>query len=145
VPQSVALSGPGEITSWHEGEPVPPGYHPVERVRKGLIIGGAVTFGVLYLWSVFGAAIAHDLGDNADALYIPGLGPFAQMATTTSATGNVFNAIDGAGQSAGLVMLIVGLTSPRTILVRNDLGALKGLPVPYVSSSGAGMRFVASF
>src|SRR5262249_33082790 len=48
VPQSVALSGPEELRNWHEGEPIPPGYKPVERVRKGLIIGGAITFGALY-------------------------------------------------------------------------------------------------
>jgi hypothetical protein len=151
VPQSVALSGPDEINSWEPGEPIPPGYHPAERVRKGLIIGGAVTFGVLYLLSVIGAAAVHDANsagggsDNADALYVPALGPFMQMTHTSSATGNVFNAINGIGQSAGLVMLIVGLTSPRTILVRNDVGVLRVQPVPYMSSHSAGLGLVASF
>ncbi len=151
VPQSVALSGPDEINSWEPGEPIPPGYHPAERLRKGLIIGGAVTFGVLYLFSAMGAAIVHDVnasvggGDNADALYVPALGPFMQMTHTTSASGNLGNAILGVGQSAGLVMLIVGLTSPRTILVRNDLGAVRVQPVPYMGSHSAGLGLVASF
>ncbi|HEV3193876.1 MAG TPA: hypothetical protein VGY54_25400 [Polyangiaceae bacterium] len=151
VPQSVALSGPDEINSWEPGEPIPPGYHPAERLRKGLIIGGAITFGVLYLFSAIGAAAVHDANasvggsDNADALYIPALGPFMQMTRTTSALGNVYNAIDGAGQCAGLVMLIVGLTSPRTILVRNDIGAIRVQPMPYVSSHSAGLGLVASF
>src|SRR5688572_20967179 len=49
VPQSVAMSGPREINNWNEGDPIPPGYRPVERTRKGLIIGGAITFGSLWM------------------------------------------------------------------------------------------------
>ena len=37
VPQSVAISGPRQITTWQEGEPIPPGYHPVQRIRRGLV------------------------------------------------------------------------------------------------------------
>src|SRR4051812_9278756 len=36
VPQSVASSGPRHINDWEEGEPIPRGYHPVHRIRKGL-------------------------------------------------------------------------------------------------------------
>src|SRR5690349_4987127 len=58
VPQSVALSGPREISEYEEGDPIPPGYHAESKVRKGLVIGGAVTFGVMYILSVLvGAAI----------------------------------------------------------------------------------------
>jgi hypothetical protein len=150
VPQSVALSGPDEITDWEVGSPVPPGYHPVQRVRKGAIIGGAVTLGALWAISACGAAIVHDANangvgtDNADALFIPVLGPFVQMSRTTSATGNLFNLIDGLGQSAGATLLIWGLTSPKTLLVRNDLG-MTLIPAPYVSSRGAGLGLTGTF
>jgi hypothetical protein len=145
VPQSVALSGPAEIEDWKPGDPIPPGYHPTQRLRKGFIIAGAVTFGVLYLWSALGAAVDHDSGeDNADALYVPGIGPFIQMTKTTSATGNFFNVVDGLGQSAGLAMLIYGLASPRDILVRNDLGMVIA-PTPYVTSHGGGFGLVGTF
>src|SRR5438128_10206318 len=39
VPQSVALSGPAEIKTWNDGDPIPPGYHPVSRMRVGLFAG----------------------------------------------------------------------------------------------------------
>jgi hypothetical protein len=151
VPQSVAMSGPRMIKDWQDGDPVPDGYRVTQRKRVGLIVGGAVTFGVLYLFSVLGAAIVRDANnvvggkDNADALFIPGVGPFVQMTTTTSATGNVFNVIDGAGQCAGLAMLFVGLTSPKQVLVRSDLGRSVILPTPYIGRGGGGIGLVGLF
>src|SRR5215467_13654577 len=64
VPQSVALSGPEEISEWDSSRPVPMGYTPVERARKHLIVGGAVTFGVTYGISAFVAAIGEDAHRN---------------------------------------------------------------------------------
>src|SRR6476659_3833531 len=46
VPQSVALSGPDEISDVDEGRAAPLGYTTVYRTRKGPLIGGGVTFGV---------------------------------------------------------------------------------------------------
>jgi hypothetical protein len=151
VPQSVALSGPRIINDYNEGDAVPPGYHPESRARKGLIVGGAVTFGVLYLFSVLGAAIAGDAAkeccneDNpASALYIPIAGPFVQMAKVDSSTGNVFLALDGLGQAAGAAMLIYGLTSQKTVLVRNDLGTVQVVPMR-MGKSGSGFGLQATF
>ena len=51
-------------------------------------------------------------------------------------------------QSAGIVtmiLLIVGLTSPRTVLVRNDFGIAALLPTPYVNREGGGLRMVGFF
>ncbi len=145
VPQSVALSGPKEIRDYSEGDPVPPGYTPVERTRKGLVIGGAVTFGVLYLISALVAAAGEDTkgsGDNeAAALWVPAVGPFIQMFNTDSAVANVFLAIDGIAQSAGVAMFVIGLTSPRTVLVRNDLvGKAKSPGLAASASSGPTLR-----
>ena len=150
VPQSVAMSGPREIKDWHDGDPIPPGYRPVERVRKGLIIGGAVTFGSLYLLSALVAAANADAnkgGSNpAVALYVPALGPFIQMPSSDSSTARVFLAIDGIGQCAGVAMLVVGLTSSNTVLVRNDLGQaappkpeLHFMPLVGAGTTGAGV------
>lgn len=149
VPQSVALSGPREIKDYQEGDPIPPGYRPVERVRKGLIIGGAVTFGSIYLINALVAAAASDAGDGNElaALWVPAIGPFIQMANTSSAVGNVFLALDGIAQSAGLAMLIVGIASPKTILVRNDLGEIKPTirPMPLVGQGMSGAGIVGTF
>jgi hypothetical protein len=157
VPQSVAISGPRVINDYNEGEAVPPGYHPESRTRKGLIVGGAVMFGVLYLFSVLAAAVASDAAktcnaidtgcssNNPDsALYIPVAGPFVQMAKTDSSTANFFLAVDGLGQAAGAAMLIYGLTSPRTVLVRNDLGTLQVVPMR-MGKNGSGLGLAATF
>jgi hypothetical protein len=151
VPQSVAFNGPRIITDWNEGEPIPPGYHASARAQKGLIIGGAVMFGVLYLLSAVVAAGVSDANHatgatwNDDALYIPAVGPFIQMSGTSSALGNVTLAIDGAIQTGGIAMFVYGLTNPKTVLVRNDLGS-QPLVVPMrVGSDGYGMGLLAKF
>jgi hypothetical protein len=146
VPQSVALSGPRVIADWQEGDPVPPGYHPATHIRKGFVIAGSVVFGVFYLFSSLAAAIGADTnggsGNPLGALWIPGVGPFVQMAGTSSSVGNWALAIDGLSQCGGLTMLIYGLTAPRTVLVRNDLG-LRVLPS--LDRGGGGFRLVGSF
>jgi len=150
MPQSVALSGPRIIKDYEEGEPIPPGYHAESRVRSGLVVGGAVTFGVMYLLSVLvGAAISDTnkaIGgkDNGDLLYVPVAGPFLQMTKTESSSGNVTLAIDGIAQAAGATMLIVGITSPKTVLVRNDLGEVRVMPMR-MGDKGGGLGLVGTF
>ncbi len=150
VPQSVALSGPRVIKDYEEGEPIPPGYHAETKVRTGLVVGGAVTFGVLDLLSVLTGAIIHDVnkadhnGDDGTFLYVPGAGPFLQMTKTDSGTGNVFLAIDGIAQAAGATMFIVGITSPKTVLVRNDLGEVRVMPIR-MGDKGGGLGLVGTF
>lgn len=151
VPQSVALSGPHEM-DWEEGAPVPDGYHPATRVRKGPIIAGSVTFGALYLLSVLTAATAQDIANSSGgsrsnpdaALYVPGVGPFIQMFNTSSAVGDVILAIDGLGQCAGIALLTYGITSPKHVVVRNDLATVRLVPV--VAGQGSvGMGLAGTF
>lgn len=149
VPQSVALSGPRIITDWEDGEPVPPGYHPSTRIRKGPVVSGAIVFGIFYMFSTLAAAVGSDTGGssgNAEAaLWVPGIGPFIQMGATTSAIGNWFLAIDGLAQTGGLALLIYGLASPRTVLVRNDLGLHVVPRVMALGHGGGGLGLVGSF
>jgi hypothetical protein len=138
-------SVPDEIADWAEGDPVPAGYHAVHRLRGGLIVAGAVLFGSLYTLSALTAASVDDAGSGpAQPLYIPVVGPFFQMTNTTTETGKVIDVIDGLSQTAGLVMLMVGLTQAREALVR-DRPAPSAVPVPYVSQGGAGLRVVGTF
>lgn len=151
MPQSVALSGPRVIKDYEEGEPIPPGYHAESKIRTGLVVGGAVTFGVLYLLSALVGAAINDVNkatnssnDSGDFLFVPVAGPFLQMTKTESSTGNVFLAIDGIAQAAGATMLIVGLTSPKTVLVRNDLGEVRVTPMR-MGQDGTGLGLVGTF
>ncbi|APR75066.1 Hypothetical protein A7982_00412 [Minicystis rosea] len=148
VPGSVAVSGPRRITDWEEGEPIPPGYHPVTRIRKGLVIGGAVTFGVTYLLTALTGAAISDIGGSKSAklLLIPIGGPFAVL-STHSTLGDFFCVFDGIVQAAGVGMFIAGLAAPKTVLVRNDLAKhfdIKPMPMTFGRNS-AGFGFVGSF
>ena len=150
IPQSVALSGPRMIKDWNEGEPIPPGYHRTTRVRTGLVVAGALVFGIPYLYSGLiasaGTDISNDTGteNKLGALYVPVLGPFIEMGQTTSATARYFLAIDGLAQSAGAFMLIYAIAAPRNILVRNDLAMLTVLPVK-MGAEGQGVGVFGRF
>lgn len=141
------VSGPDEITELDDGAPVPYGYTKVTRTRKGLIIGGSVTFGVSYGLSTFVAAIGEDLRRNGEtstdvsALFIPIAGPFVQIGRTESATGKLYLLHLGVAQVAGAVMLYYGLTSPKTILVRNDQLSI----APMVGNGTSGMMVTGRF
>jgi hypothetical protein len=141
VPQSVAMSGPEEITDFDFSRPVPLGYTPIERTRKHLLVGGGVTFGVVYGLSAFVAAIGEDAArgghNEVGALWVPVAGPFLQMGQTGSATGKFFFASVGAAQLAGALMLYYGLTTKERVLVRNDLvGSLTVAPLAGNGASG---------
>lgn len=161
IPQSVAFSGPRIIRDWHEGDPIPPGYHPSTRVRGGLIAGGLSMFGASYLISVLVAAANDGIcnnynsvtgtcsGGGDDALYIPVLGPFIQMGNehgSATALADVFLVLDGLLQGTGVAMFIFGIAVPKTVLVRNDLGALKNIHIsPMVGRNMGGLGVAAQF
>ncbi|MBV9950234.1 MAG: hypothetical protein JOZ69_25560 [Myxococcales bacterium] len=142
---------PRVITDWEEGEPIPAGYHPVTRARKGMIVAGAVPLGILYFLSALVGAVAHDANQgrdhSADGLFIPVVGPFITMTQQSSATANVFLAVDGIGQSAGLALLIYGFASPQTVLMRDQAGLAPSLvPRPMLLGRGAtGLGWAGSF
>jgi hypothetical protein len=150
VPQSVALSGPRIIKDWSEGEPIPPGYHESVRARKGLIIGGAVLFGTMYLISAFAAAAETDLSSCGchGGLFIPGAGPFVELGHSGGATASLFLVLDGVSQVGGIAMFIAGFAAPQTVLVRNDMGSKGRLHLalsPIIGPDRSGMGVVGTF
>jgi hypothetical protein len=163
VPQSVAMSGPRILKDWNEGDPIPPGYHPATRVRKGFVIGGAITFGVMYLFTALGATVADATCDGfsgsgscANALFVPVVGPFIQMGQCSGSNcglGDFWLGFDGVVQGLGLAMFIYGLAAPSTVLVRNDLGyekpkdapKLSFTPMPILTPTTQGMGFLGTF
>ncbi len=134
------------LKNWEDGDPIPPGYTPVQRTRRGLVIGGAVTFGTLYLISVLSAAILQDTADergtssDAGGLYVPAIGPFiAAAAVDDSAVGSTFLALDGLAQSAGIAMLIAGIAAPKTILIRDMAAQVSVTPSLSAGFQGVGV------
>lgn len=136
-----------ETLPYEEGDPVPYGYRPDTRIRKGLVIGGAVTLGSLYLISASFGSLATDVsssGDDYRPLYVPVLGPFITINTADSrGSGTFFLLIDGVGQSAGLAMLIAGLAAPKSVLVRNDIAEVHLSPV-VVGDGQLGLGFAGT-
>ena len=149
-PVSAPIFAPEEITDFDDSQPVPYGYTRVSRARKGLIIGGAVTLGATYAVTAFIGAVAADInkadGSNADvtALYIPAVGPFLELGQTDSSIARFYLTLSGLGQTAGAVMLIVGLTSPRTVLVRNDRLSITHVG-PMVARGASGLSVMGRF
>jgi len=133
------------LRDWREGEPIPYGYHQVNRVRKGMIIAGAITFGVPYLYSGLIASVGDDAGSGSktEALWLPVLGPFIEMGQTSSTTARYFLAIDGVAQSVGAFLMIYGIAVPKAMLVRNDL-AMTITPM-HIGKDGTGLGFIGTF
>jgi hypothetical protein len=150
LPQSVALSGPRIIHDWEEGQPIPHGYHPETRVRKGAVLTGALLFGIPYLYSAFAASVGSDVASSSNgkneaaALYVPVLGPFIETGVSSSATVNYILVLDGLAQAAGAGLLIYGLVSPKTILVRNDLAMVTVTPM-HLGKDGSGLGLFGRF
>jgi hypothetical protein len=148
VPQSVALSGPEELRDYDESRPPPAGYTAVFRKRRGLIVGGGVTFGVSYGISAFVASIGEDSSgggrNTVAAMWIPVAGPFIELTDTDNATGRFFLVGLGAAQAAGAIMLYYGLTTHKRVFVRNDL--VGNLAVTPMAGAGvSGMMLSGSF
>jgi hypothetical protein len=144
-----APAGPRVINDWEEGQPIPPGYHPTTKIRTGLVIGGAVLFGVTYITTALIGAAISDVCDsscrNAKLLLIPVAGPFTLMGSTTTATGNFLLALDGLAQAGGVAMFIAGLAAQKTVLVRNVAG-VQVTPMPMnFGRNSAGVGFVGTF
>lgn len=149
LPQSVALSGPRMIRDWHDGDPIPWGYHREERVRKGEVISGSIVFGVPYLYSAFFAAVGADAygssgeGNKLGWLYLPVVGPLLELTEYSSSTLDYLLVLDAAAQGLGAWLMIHGLTTPRAVLVRNDL-AFSVMPAR-LGKDGTGLMMLGRF
>lgn len=138
------LPGPKKI-DFVEGQETPPGYTLGTEARKGMVIGGAITFGTLYLLSAAAAASAQDdpaLFDQRAPLFAPVVGPFIALGTEQpAATGSLALVVDGAGQAAGLALFIVGLAMPRKVWLRSDLIAVTPIAAPGLAGLGLKGQF----
>ena len=150
-PAPPPAAGPRTIP-FEEGGPVPQGYTLREKPRVGLVVGGAVALGVLYLTSLFVYVIADAIscidgcGDNdLWPLAVPVVGPFVAIGTTDAErAGLSFLILDGIGQTAGLTMLILGIVSKKKVWVRNDLGELRVSPIAF-ADGGRGLALAGRF
>ncbi len=149
-PPGMPVYGPEEITEFDDSAPVPYGYTRVTRTHNGLIIGGAVTLGATYLATAFIGAVAADFlkaeGSNTSVgpVFLPVAGPFLEIGQTDSAVARFYLAVSGAGQAAGAIMLLYGLSSSHTVLVRNDQLIVTSI-APLIAPGASGLSVVGRF
>jgi hypothetical protein len=146
---------------YEEGDPIPPGYHVVQRARQGLVIAGMITFFVSY-GIALSVAMIDDFKDQTNWLAVPVAGPWLMMSNRSRPSCNsqsssdvciedgaetilrFYLAIDGIAQAAGAGMLGFGFAG-RKILVRDDSYAyVRLLPAP-VGTSGYGALLAGRF
>ena len=146
-----------EVLPYVEGAPGPRGYVLEEYHPRGLLIGGAVTLGVLYMIS-FTVASANNFGPANGWLAVPVIGPFGWLATRKSPNCNnsidvtcnsdesgnrTVVALDGMGQAAGAAMLVAGLAITRKHWLLVDPQDV--FVAPYTSSTGSGLNIFGRF
>jgi hypothetical protein len=121
-----------------------PPMQTVMRPRTGFIIMGSIMFGVSYSLA---AAIAVEI--EYGWLAIPFAGPLITMSELRS--GDTAWAWIGLGvwslvQTAGVVMLILGITLKREVQVRADLGNGRSIALqPFETEGGGGLRLFGEF
>ncbi len=145
------------VLPYVEGSPVPRGYILEEYHPRGLVIGGAVTLGVLYAISL-SVASSNNFDTANGWLAVPVIGPFGWLAARKTPTcgtdpytytcsdessNRAMVALDGMGQAAGAAMFIAGMAITRKRLLLVDQQEV--IVAPYASSSGSGLRIFGRF
>jgi hypothetical protein len=112
-----------------EGEEPPEGYVEVEQRRKGLIIGGAATFGGVWLACMI-------LSSINTMLAIPVVGPmmagFSYKADSDSIelsddpefTARMWGTLGTLVQTTGIVLFIIGMSAKKKVWLRQDIAGL---------------------
>lgn len=112
------------VVEYHGG-PIPPGATLETQRPLGLIVGGSVAFGALYLTSVLNAAAGSGFvtcgpGSGCDYLYIPIVGPFITMGAGSYSGSDLFIlGLDGVVQTAGVAAFVIGMLRSHEVLVFN--------------------------
>ncbi len=135
-------NGPKKMP-YEEGQPIPAGYRVEQERRKGLIIGGSITFGVAWLATAIIAAFDTHR-EVKDVGLVPVVAPFLALASGKVKSGDEPVWL-GAGlvQAGGVAMLAIGIVVKREVLVRNDVAGFDWSPAlaPGYAGVRLGWRF----
>jgi hypothetical protein len=106
----------------------PPEAQPivVRRPRLGLLIPGAIMFGVSYILAVAinqsgcaDTSLVGSCGSRSDAIYVPVIGPLVVASDSATSSGDArAYGLDSAVQAAGLVMLTIGIIGRDVVRYR---------------------------
>ena len=130
----VAPGGPVRLR-YDPDLPPPVGYHLVTRPRRGLVIGGAIPFGIFYGISAL-EALSRTPDPETDMLAIPVFGPFLAVNAADTCEGvsedgggcrtrrdlkYIWYSFDGAGQVGGATLLVLGYAIQKHWYYRDDV------------------------
>ncbi|MAQ19361.1 MAG: hypothetical protein CMN30_31745 [Sandaracinus sp.] len=133
------LQRPGQLQRirYEEGMPIPPGGEAVSRVHLGMLIPGAVVFGVFYVGSILTWAWSQDArGCIQDSMLIPVVGPYIAAARAENQGRRTGAIMTGLAQTAGFALLVAGAIPRRYLVYR--AGDLRF--TPRAGLDGAGLE-----
>ena len=133
------LQPPGQLQRirYEEGMPIPPGGEVVSRVHLGMLIPGAVVFGVFYVGSILTWAWSQDRrGCIQDSMLIPVVGPYIAAARAENQGRRTGAIMTGLAQTAGFALLVAGAVPRRYLVYR--AGDLRF--TPRAGLDGAGLE-----
>lgn len=136
---------------YRPGEPAPPGYRYDEQVRRGAVIGGAITGGVPYLLGLL-VASSENFTNKRGFLVLPALGPWLTLLTRDSTcdaqlpisectedfSTRLVLTIDGLLQTGGAILIASGVLNPRKRYVLEGWGGVTVSARVYPGGGGLG-------
>ena len=157
------------ILPYEPGQPVPTGYHVEHRSANGFIAGGATTLIVSYI-AAFAVGANEGFKNGTGWTVVPVIGPWAAIGgrgykcdtnvtpenavtKTNTCVNGAFNEVqtiailsaDAVVQATGAVLLIIGLSSGRDELVRDDFKAGVRFTPRAVGNNGFGLGIDGRF
>jgi hypothetical protein len=140
--------------------PIPAGYRTVKQTQRRLVVTGLLLLGAGYATSAIGGALMLSSQESGGALaFIPVGGSFAAFSGFPGSAGvssaalgtgegnflaGTLLGLGGVAQAVGLVTAVVGLVSPKTVLVPARQGFTLE-PMPLLGSGKAGITLSGSF
>ena len=151
---------PAPVLPYKEGDPVPVGYHVEDRARKGPTVVGIILTAVPYGIGVMGATAAS-FRNSSGWLAVPYAGPWLTLGRrsygcdgedrpgeeSVDCVGDVFVTMglvtSGLIQTAGGLLLIIGQTATKSVLVRDQAKTL--IVTPTRIANGYGLSVGGAF
>lgn len=122
------------------------------RANRGLVVGGAVTFGGTYLANMLASVMlsAWTYNENGaeymNMSLVPIAGPWIQLGYAVTDGQIALGIMAGAAQAAGVAMFIAGLTVARSPVPEVNLGAGARVTfAPTATGDSAGLAALGTF
>ena len=134
--------------AWRPGEVIPPGYAPYSRPNTGLLVGGSVAFGTVYLPSFVTAWVGMFGGvPELTPLFIPVVGPLVSLGTLEAEDAGAYVLALNAGiQALGVTLFAMSFLDDDAYLRRIDGKAARAVPPSLdVRFTGTGAALEVTF